>query len=142
LKNCKITRVMNAVAAGTSVQTSTTVDMQGYDGVMFIAALGALTATQVTSIKARQGALAAMSDAADLEGTLVGPMADSGSNKVLVLDVHRPRERYVNCVVGRGTANAVIDSVIAIQYGGSIPATQPSSVAFSEHQVSPAEGTA
>ena len=35
-------------------------------------------ATQVTSIKARQGALAAMTDAADLEGSLVGPFLDAG----------------------------------------------------------------
>lgn len=54
-----------------------------------------------------------MSDAADLEGSLVGPLADADGNKLLVLDVHRPRERYVNCVVNRATGNAVIDGVIA-----------------------------
>jgi hypothetical protein len=47
--------------------------------------------------------------------------------------IYRPRERYVNCLVNGGIANAVIDGVIAIQYSGNLsPGTQPSSVAFYE----------
>lgn len=143
LNEIKITRVMNAVAAGTTDQNSSEVDMQGWDGVMFIAAFGALTATQVTQIKAQQDVVTGMAGAADLAGTLVGPLADGDGNKCLVLDVYRPQERFVRCVVDRGTANAVIDGVIAIQYRGRLqPTTQPASVAFSEAHASPAEGTA
>lgn len=143
LKDIKITRVMNAVAAGTTDQNSSEVDMQGWDGVMFIAAFGALTATQVTQIKAQQDTATGMAGAADLAGTLVGPLADGDGNKCLVLDVFRPQERFVRCVVDRGTANAVIDGVIAIQYRGrKAPVTQGSTIAFSEAHVSPAEGTA
>jgi hypothetical protein len=144
LKNCKVTRVMNAVAAGTSDQTSSIIDMQGYEGVMFLASFGTLTATQVTSMRAQQGAAAAMGDAADLEGSTVGPLADDDDNQCLVLDVYRPRERYVRVVIDRATANAVIDGVVAIQYG---PREKPTvqdatTIAFSELHVSPAEGTA
>lgn len=143
LKCCKITRVMNAVAAGTTDQNSTEVDMQGWDGVLFIAAFGALTATQVTQIKAQQDAVTGMGSAADLAGTLVGPLADGDGNKCLALDVYRPQERFVRCVVDRGTANAVIDGVIAIQYKGrKAPVTQGTTIAFAEAHVSPAEGTA
>lgn len=143
LKDIKITRVMNAVAAGTTDQNSDEIDMQGYDGVVFIAAFGALTATQVTSIKAQQDTVTGMAGAQDLKDTKVGPLADGDGNKCLVLDVYRPQERFVRCVVDRGTANAVIDGVIAIQYKGKkLPITQPSSVAFNEAHVSPAEGTA
>lgn len=143
IKNVKVTRVMNAVAAGTSDQEGSVLDMQGFDGVVFVAAFGTLTASQVTSLKAQQGAASNLSDAADLEGTATGPLADGDGNKLLVLDVYRPQERYVRCVVDRGTANAVIDGVIAIQYAGAkLPIAQGSTVAFAEAHVSPAEGTA
>lgn len=142
-KHVKITRVMNAVAAGTTDQNGTVLDMQGFDGVMFIAAFGTLTATQVTSIKAQQGTLSDGSDMADLAGSAVGPLADTDGNKCLVLDVYRPQERYVRCVVDRGTANAVIDGVDAIQYDTRYkPTTHDATVAFAEAHISPDEGTA
>jgi len=43
-EDIKISRVLNAVAAGTTDQNGTAVDMTGFDGVMFIAAFGALVA--------------------------------------------------------------------------------------------------
>jgi len=142
-KGIKITRALNAVAAGTTDQNGSILDMQGFDGVMFIALFGTLTATQVTSLKAQQDTDVAGGTMADLLGTNTGPLADADSNKCLVLDVYKPRERYVRCVVDRGTANAVIDGVIAIQYKASKrPTAHAASVAFSESHVSPAEGTA
>lgn len=142
-QNVKITRVMNAVAAGTSVQNSSVIDMAGYDGVLFVLALGTLTATAVTGLKAQQGQVSNLSDAADLAGSLVS-VPDTASNKIALLDVARPQERYVRAVVNRATANAVIDSVIAIQYKGD---RRPSihdatTVASSKNLQSPDEGTA
>lgn len=144
LDQVSVERSLNAVAAGVTDQNGTGVDLQGYEGVMFVAAFGTLTATQVTQIKAQQSDDDGSSDAySDLEGTNVGPLADGDSNKLLVLDVYRPLKRYVRCVVDRGTANAVIDDVIAIRYGArAIPTTQPAGVIDSEAHVSPAEGTA
>jgi len=140
----KISRVLNGVAAGTSVQAGSAVDMQGYDGVMFIALLGALTATQVTSMEAHQSSDNAAADAfTALLASKVGPLADGDSNKCLVLDVWRPQERYVKPVINRATANAVIDGVIAIQYKArSLPTAHATSVAFAEKHNAPAEGTA
>ena len=142
-RDIKITRVMNAVAAGTTTQNGAIVDMSGYDGIMFIAAFGALTATQVTSLKAQQGTLVGGGDMADLAGTNVGPLADADSNKCLVLDVYRPQERYVRPVVVRGTANAVIDGVLAVQYAGMVkPTAHDVTVKAAEFHASPVEGTA
>lgn len=140
----KISRILNAVAAGTSVQTSSAIDMQGFDGVLIVAGVGALTATQVTSLKAQQSSDDGSTDSyGDLEGTLVGPLADGDGNKLLVLDIYKPEKRYLKALVNRATANAVIDFVIAIQYHrGDVPMTHASSVAFSEAHVTPAEGTA
>lgn len=142
-RGVKITRVMNSQAAATTDVNSSTIDMANWEGVVFIAAVGALTATQVTQIKAQQGQLADASDMADLAGSNTGPFADADGNKMLVLDLYQPQERYVRCVVDRGTANAVVDGVIAIQYGSrKAPTTHDTSVKATKFLQSPAEGTA
>jgi hypothetical protein len=142
-KQVKVTRVMNAVAAGTSDQNSSVIDMQGWDGVTFLAAFGTITSGAVTSVKVQQGADSGLSDGADLEGTSV-TVADDDDNQIAIVEVYRPRERYVRLVVDRGTQNAVIDGVIAIQYNGRRqPSTHDSStVIAAESHNSPAEGTA
>lgn len=139
LKDVRIDRVLNAVAAGTTDQTSSSVDMQDHEGVMFVAAFGALTATQVTQIKGQQSDDDSTFE--DITGSLVGPLADGDGNKLLVLDISKPRKRFVRLVVDRGTANAVIDGVTAFLYGPrKYPATQSADVASSEAHVAPAGG--
>lgn len=114
----KRTRVVNATAAGTTPINGTVLDMQGFESVVFVCALGALTATQVTSLKAQGGNAANGSDMADLVGAVTANAADADSNKLLVLEVVRPDPtlRFIRCVVNRGTANAAVDSVVATQY--------------------------
>lgn len=139
----KIVRVKNGVVAGTSAQACTTVDTQGYDGCLFLAALGALTANQVTSLSVAEGTDSGGSGAADLLGSKAGPLADGDGNKCLVVDVFRPAKRYLTATVNRATANAVIDGVWAILYRGrNKPAAVDASVAFTKTLASPAEGTA
>lgn len=142
----RIERVMNAVAAGTSDQTSSAVDMQlggAFHEVTFIALFGTLTASQVTSIKVQQSDDDAATDAySDIEGTASSALADADSNKMLAVTV-RPSKRYVKCIIDRGTANAVIDGMIAIKkHADEIPVTQPSTIISWETHDYPAEGTA
>lgn len=118
----KTVRVVNATAAGTSDINGSTLDMAGYDSVRFIALLGTLTATQVTLLKAQQGDASNLSDAADITGATTTAAGDSDGNKMLILDVVRPQKRYVRCVVDRGTANAVVDGVIAELYNARVEA--------------------
>lgn len=117
LFDSKIIRVSNAVAAGTSDVNCTAVDMSDCEGVLFLAAFGTLTANQVTQIYAQEDDVVGMGNAANLTGTIVGPLADNASNKCLALAIHRPLKQFCRCVVDRGTANAVIDAVFAIKYG-------------------------
>jgi hypothetical protein len=118
------TRPVNATAAGATAINGTGYDMQDYEGILFICAMGTLSATQVTSLKA-QGS-ADNSAFADITGAATAAAADPDSNKLLVLDVYRPQQRYVRPVVNRATANAVIDGVIALRYGQKkVPTTQP-----------------
>jgi hypothetical protein len=133
----------NAVAAGTTVQNGTVIDTAGYDGVLFIAKFGALTANQVTSLQAQQDSVAAFTSNNNIAGSKTDAMADNASNKCLVLDVSRPTKRYVRAVINRATANAVIDSCIAICYrAGYKPATNNASVYANKAVDCAAEGTA
>ena len=135
----KGTRVLNAVAAGQTDQNSAAVDMKGFESVLFMAAFGAITATAVTKIKAQQSSDNVTFN--DLAGTEV-VVADSADNKVFWLDVVKPEDRYVRLVVDRGTADAVIDGVFALQYGAKkVPTTHDATFGGGELHVSPDEGT-
>jgi hypothetical protein len=133
----------NLVAAGTTVQNGTVIDVAGYDGVFFIAKFGALTANQVTSMQAQQDSVAAFSSNNNIAGSKTDALADNASNKCLTLDVSQPTKRYVRAVINRATANAAIDSCIAICYrAGYKPTTHNSSVYASKTVVRAEEGTA
>ena len=142
-KSIKVTRALNGVAAGTSNQNGSVIDMSGFEGVQFVALFGAITATQVTSLKVQQGNLADGSDMTDLAGSAHTALADTDGNKCLVTDVFRPQKRYIRCVVKRGTANAVIDGVVALLYSPRVePVTTDATVKSTKLLVSPDEGTA
>ena len=137
----KITRVSNAVAAGTATTNCSSVDMKGYNDVTFVCAIGAIEATGTVTLKAQQST--DDSSFADLEGTAIAYTA-SDDNKLAILEVTSPRERYVRPVVVTATANGTIDSVIAVQSSADAePVTHDSStVVGSEQHLAPAEGTA
>jgi hypothetical protein len=147
----RVVRVNTGTVAGTTsinAPSSSGVDMSqngGYRGVRFIALLGALTGSQVTKLKV-QGSPDG-SDYTTLGGDLLGSstvaMADADGTKMLVCDVYRPIHRYVRAVVVRGTANAVIDGVIAELYDPiTEPTTDDTTVSASKVTVSPILGTA
>lgn len=124
----KVVRVVNATAAGTTDINGTAVDMDGFDSVEFVALYGALTATQVTSLKAESSDSSSTGFAA-ITGAATTALADGDGNKAQRLEVYKPQKRYVRCVVDRGTANAVVDGVVAILHGPAIkPVTQDATV--------------
>lgn len=137
LDNVAIDRVSNAEVAATTDVNGTGVDMQGYDGVVFVASLGTLTSSQVTTLKAQGSSDDGSADTyADITGAVTSAMDDADSNLLLILDVYRPLERYVRPVLDRGTANAVLDSIVAIRYRASkAPVTQGATVSASETAV-------
>lgn len=143
-ENFKVVRHSNAVAAGTTdIEPAAGVDTAGFETITFIVAFGAITANAVTSIKAQCSTESdgAVDTFADLAGTSVA-VADDDDNQLKYLEIHNPPERYVRCVVDRGTANAVVDGIIAILSNPhEKPVTQPTGVEGEAH-TSPAEGTA
>jgi len=102
-------------AAGTSAINGAIVDTLGYDGVMVIITMGAITAGAVTSAKLQTGDDSALADAADVTGATV-TIADDDDAKIFAIDLRRPLERYVRVVVSRATQNAVIENAIYLPY--------------------------
>lgn len=145
LKNCKVTRCKNAVSAGTSnITDATGVDTSGFQETTFIVPFGTITSTAVTSIKLQQSDDDGSTDTYDdVEGSSVA-VADTMSNKVAQITIKRGLKKYVKCVVVRGTANAVVDGIFAIQRHPRVaPITLDSTiVATSKELAGPAEGTA
>lgn len=139
VKDALITRVSNAVAAGTTDVECTAVDMAGYDAVVFVVALGTITSSAVTSVKVQHSD--DNSTFADVAASAI-TVADDDDNQLFVAEVLRPTKRYVRCVIDRGTANCVVDSVVAIQHAArETPVTQPATTTGEVH-VSPISGTA
>lgn len=138
LKDCAIDVVKAAVAAGTTnITDAAEVDMAGYDGVCFIAVLGALTAGQVTKLQAQGGATSGSH--AELAGATTAAAADADSDKALAVEVFRPVHRFVKPVLVRGTANAALNAIIAIRYRGSkVPVALGATVSKVVSAVSPA----
>lgn len=142
-KDLKFTQVKTAVAAGTSDIESNIIDMANFDGVLFITSFGAITASAVTSVKVQQDTDSAGGTMADLEGS-AQTVADDDDDQCVVHDLYKPLERYVRVVVDRGTANAVLNSIVAVQYRGSkAPATNDAATVVAlKTLISPAQGTA
>lgn len=142
-KNCKISSAVTPAAgvAGTSAISGTILDMSGYNGVLVVVRMGAITGSAVTSIKMQQDSAAAMGGAADLLGTSQ-TIADDDDNEIFYIDLYKPEERYVRLYVSRADQNAVVASAEYIQYEPiAAPVTQPTGTSGELH-VSPIEGTA
>jgi len=115
LQLVKVVRVSAASAAGTTAITGSTVDTQGFDGVMFVTAAQTITSTGVQSIKIQHGDASDLSDAADVSGTSV-TIADSDDDKAVVTDLSDLSKRYVRAVISRATANSAFGEVFAFLY--------------------------
>lgn len=130
------------VAAGSTAVNSDIVDTAGYDGVRFLLSMGAITSGAATSAKIQQNTANSGTGMADLEGSSV-TIADTDDNKVVVLEVLRPRERYLRLVTSRATQNAVIDGLIVELFNArTTPVTADSTTLGNEVANAPAEGTA
>lgn len=140
-KNCKISQcsTVTAGAAGTTDINATSVDMANFEEVTFIVPFGAIVSGAVTSIKA-QGS-SDNSSFSDLEGS-AQTIADTDDDKTFYVTINKPVHRYVRLVVDRGTQNATVGGIVAVQcMPRTVPVTHGTNVSGESH-VSPAAGTA
>lgn len=143
-EDMKLVRVKAASAAGQTAVNSDSVDMAGYDAVVFFTSFGAITTTGVQSIKVQSSSDDGDADAfADLAGTGV-TVADDDDGQTFGVQIIRPVERYLRLVVSRATADAVVGEIYALLLGADVrPLTSTvTNVATFESHTSPAAGTA
>lgn len=116
-------------SAASTATNGAGVDMQGWRGVLGILTLGATDGT--VDMKAQRDDNSSFSSAADITGASITQVAGTGDNKLYMLDVYAPSERYVRFVVTTG-AGATADQlgVVAVRYRGTgrFPITQHSTV--------------
>ena len=131
-KDVKITVVSPAATAATTAIDSSILDMQGYEGVMFIALTGDVTATSDLTLTIKGNTanhLTVPAPVTQKATTLFTAGAADADSKALVVDLYKPALRYVFANLTRATANAVIGGIIAIQYqAGNKPTTNDTSV--------------
>lgn len=141
LNDVKVTVVAAAAVAAQTDIDSDIIDMAGFEGVLFLAMLGDVSDTCALAMVAQQNTINSASGMASLAGSVTFTAgATSADSKVLALDVYRPRERYVRAKLSRGTANAVVGGIIAIQYGAAKkPTSQHATVIDADTLVEPAE---
>lgn len=133
IKNQIIAEVMAPVAAASNTDSnSDIIDTANCDGVVFIVPITDSVATGVATLKVEQNTANSDSGMAAISGALVTgtcTTSDDLNNQLLVVEVHKPRERYVQGVVTSATANIAFGNMIAVKYGErKMPITEDSTV--------------
>lgn len=119
-KDIKITVVEAAATAATTELVTDVLDMEGYEGVMFVALTGDVTSGSVLTLTVKANSANSVSSPTPVTQkatTAFTAGASDADSKVLLVDVYQPPLRYVFASLTRTTQNAVIGGIIAIQYG-------------------------
>jgi hypothetical protein len=117
LRDAKILFVEAAAAAAQTLLTTDIVDMQGFDSVAFVAILGDVTDTSVLTLKGFVNDTNDTNTPVELANPVTFTAdATNADNKLLILELHKPRDRYVYATLARGTANAAVNGILAILF--------------------------
>ena len=116
-----VSLILVGLVSGTSDPASDSVDMAGFEGCLFVGVIGAQDAAAQAALEVQES---------DDDATWV-PIAShtapvNSDNKIFVIDVHRPKRRYLRTLLTRsGTTNTTWGGTLAIRYnprGTPIPA--------------------
>jgi len=128
--------------SGTAARNGAALDMEGFEGVLIIVKHATLAGSAAGDVHAEQGDESDCSDGADLLGTKIA-VADDDDDQIFILDIFRPRKRYIRGVVTKNEAQAQAESAIYVQYGARkqpVVNAVADTVEIEQH-LSPAEGT-
>lgn len=143
-RNNQIAEVLAPISLASNTDSnSDRLDMSGWEGVVFITPITDSVDTGVATLTIEQNTLDSDSGMAALSGA-VATATDSGgdalNNTLLIVDVYKPVERYVQGVVTSATANIAFGTTTAIRYRSRKgPITDHASVQAIARAVSPAE---
>lgn len=136
LRDCKVVPCSPDATGGTSDIDGAVIDMGadgGYNAVAFVAHLGDVSDTCVLELQCR-GSANSDGSASSQEATTGTRTANAANSddKLVILDVQKPAGRYVFPRLKRGTANAALNSIIAVVYkANNLPATPSADVVLS-----------
>lgn len=142
LNNAKIDQALGYYAAGQTKRVSDIIDMDGYDGVMFVAGLGTVLENGTVDVYVEQNDANSTSGMARLATTTAYTMTAGDATvakSAILVDVYKPQERYLQCNVTPAVANAVVLGVVAIRYKSHLCPATNGDVLQSTRLVSPAE---
>lgn len=125
LESCVIDKVADVGAAAQDEILSASVDMAGFDRVVFIVSWNAVVDTAVLTLRGQ--ASENDSDWNDTDAVTPSHTGSTSSNKYQMLDYAIPHgKRYARAKVTRTTANATPGAIFAIRYRskGADPVTQ------------------
>ena len=116
------------LAAGTSNVNSGEIDLMSSSSATLFVAVGVVTGAGIFSAQVQHSDTSGsgFTDIPGKVGAINGGSADSG--KMIVIDINQPTKRFVRIAFTRGTANSVIDSVLAVKFRRSTPVAQGSTV--------------
>ena len=119
-------------AANNTAAFGTGVDMQGFEGVMFVVPVTDSVATGIATLAAYDNSTNSSGSASAISGasaTKTSAADDDINDKALIVDVYKPINRYVFPKITSQTANIAFGNIIALQYeAGFKPTTQDATV--------------
>jgi len=133
IKNIDAKTVILESTAGTSDLSSiAVVDMQGYEGCLFVGLLDTVTAAGTVRMYPRHSDSTSTTDLVSCTGAayIAGTTASTTSHdgQTILLDVYKPQKRYLGVYVDRADQASQIN-VVAIPYGNRKgPITQSTGV--------------
>ena len=141
LNDCKVVDCLD-YASGSADRTGTAIDTDGYEGCCIIVKFAAIEADAVTDIYASEDDAVGLGTKATIAGTSQ-TVADDDDNQVFVIDIKRPKKRYLALEVNKDASHATAESAVAILYGAQSRPTNATAQADvnGESFVSPIAGT-
>lgn len=142
--NIDIREVFAPVAAANNTDQNTDrIDMQGWDGVVFIVPITDSVQGGVATMTGEENTVDSDTGMTALTGAVATATSagnDDLNDKLLVLDIYKPRERYVQAAVTSATQNIAFGNGIALLYkGDKLPPSEHTTILDLTRVVSPAE---
>lgn len=120
-KRTKLTLVQAQATAATSTVETSSVDMEGWDGVIFFGKVATKATNNIATVEQSE-------DDASFAALAVATVTPTVNGNSFLIDVFRPLERYLRVSVARGTSTALGD-IYALQYTArKMPPTQGSTI--------------
>ena len=143
-KNVEIREVNAPVAAADDTDdNSDRIDMSGYESATFIVPITDSVATGVATMTIEQNTADSDTGMAALSGAVATDTCavnDDLNNTLLVVEVVKPRERYLQAVLTSATANIAFgNTIVLLHKPRTMPVSEHASVGDMARAISPAE---